>query len=154
VGCYAANYQVFGDNYASSTPPYLPPAPTGNFPSRIATITDGTSNTIGVVEKTADCTDWGGTYGGTIWSAIANYEGWIPHFADASVGQVASGSYLFQTRPLPSTCDPNVPSSPWSGMILVGMMDGSVRPVSASISPTTWWAAVSPNGGEVLGTDW
>jgi hypothetical protein len=32
--------------------------------------------------------------------------------------------------------------------------DGSVRGLSAGISPTTWWFACTPNGGEVLANDW
>jgi hypothetical protein len=34
------------------------------------------------------------------------------------------------------------------------MGDGSVRSVSGSISLRTWNAALSPAGGEVLGSDW
>jgi hypothetical protein len=36
----------------------------------------------------------------------------------------------------------------------VGLADGSVRFVSASISGETWWAACTPAGDEVLGPDW
>jgi len=36
----------------------------------------------------------------------------------------------------------------------VGLGDGSVRGVSSSVSSTTWWSAVTPNAGEVLGSDW
>jgi hypothetical protein len=36
----------------------------------------------------------------------------------------------------------------------VGMADGSIRGVSSGVSGATWWAAVTPNGGETLGTDW
>jgi hypothetical protein len=39
-------------------------------------------------------------------------------------------------------------------LILVGMADGSVRSISASkISHVTWKAAITPDGGEVLGND-
>ena len=34
------------------------------------------------------------------------------------------------------------------------MADGSVRNVAATISQYTFWAAVTPDGGEVLGNDW
>ena len=37
--------------------------------------------------------------------------------------------------------------------VLVGMCDGSVRTVSTAISHKTWKAAITPNGGEVLGND-
>jgi hypothetical protein len=34
------------------------------------------------------------------------------------------------------------------------MADGSVRSASSSISPTSWWAAVTPANGDVAGSDW
>jgi type II secretory pathway pseudopilin PulG len=37
---------------------------------------------------------------------------------------------------------------------MVGLCDGSVRIVNQSISHKTWKAAITPNGGEVLGADW
>jgi hypothetical protein len=39
--------------------------------------------------------------------------------------------------------------------IYVGMCDGSVKKVSAKkVSHETWKAAITPNGGEILGADW
>ena len=38
--------------------------------------------------------------------------------------------------------------------INIALMDGSVRFAQQQISSETWWAACTPNGGEVLGTDW
>jgi type II secretory pathway pseudopilin PulG len=38
--------------------------------------------------------------------------------------------------------------------VLVGLFDGSVRTVNDGLSHTTWKAAMTPNGGEVLGPDW
>jgi type II secretory pathway pseudopilin PulG len=38
--------------------------------------------------------------------------------------------------------------------VLVGMLDGSVRTVSTSVSHATWKAAMTPNAGDILGTDW
>jgi type II secretory pathway pseudopilin PulG len=38
--------------------------------------------------------------------------------------------------------------------VIVGLGDGSVRGVSTSISLTTWQAACTSAGGEVLGSDW
>jgi prepilin-type N-terminal cleavage/methylation domain-containing protein len=59
--------------------------------------------------------------------------------------------------PSPNTtsgvCDRGQASSP-HGLIQVSMCDGSVRSVSSSISATTWWYALTRNGGEVLGSDW
>ena len=38
--------------------------------------------------------------------------------------------------------------------MFVALLDGSVRRLAPGISPTTFWAAVTPAGGEVLGSDW
>jgi prepilin-type N-terminal cleavage/methylation domain-containing protein len=52
------------------------------------------------------------------------------------------------------TCDPLTASSMHTGVVLVGLADGSVRGVSSSVSLRTWNAALTPAGGEVLGNDW
>jgi len=39
-------------------------------------------------------------------------------------------------------------------VIQVLLGDGSVRIVSASVDPATWWAAMTPTGGETLGNGW
>jgi prepilin-type processing-associated H-X9-DG protein len=41
-----------------------------------------------------------------------------------------------------------------TGGINVGMGDGSVRLVAQGISGNTWWYAVTPQGGDILGPDW
>ena len=52
-----------------------------------------------------------------------------------------------------SQCDPRVASTAHIAM-QVGMADGSVRGVNSGVSGNTWWAALTPNGGETLGPDW
>jgi hypothetical protein len=42
----------------------------------------------------------------------------------------------------------------YSSYVQVGICDGSVRTVSKSVSHKTWKAAMTPAGGEVLGSDW
>jgi len=44
--------------------------------------------------------------------------------------------------------------SPHTGGINVAMADGSVKFVNGAISAQTWYAAVTPASGEVLGSDW
>ncbi len=61
---------------------------------------------------------------------------------------------LFQMRPTPGNCDPSRASTPHAGGMQVVLADGSVRILSGGMSGTTWWAAVTPAGGEVLGPDW
>jgi prepilin-type N-terminal cleavage/methylation domain-containing protein len=56
--------------------------------------------------------------------------------------------------PLSKPCDNNAAQSLCAAGLLVGMGDGSVRTVSPSISLSTWQAAGTPQGGDVLGSDW
>jgi prepilin-type N-terminal cleavage/methylation domain-containing protein len=68
---------------------------------------------------------------------------------------------MFQISPRNATsasgishCDRGVASGAHSGGLLVGLGDGSVRMLSANMNAATWWAALTPSGGEVQGTDW
>jgi hypothetical protein len=73
-------------------------------------------------------------------------------FVQQPGGQIAPTT--FQTRPNPNNCNPRVPQGLSSGGITVLLGDGSVRMVSAGVSLATWQAAITPDGGEVLGSDW
>lgn len=79
-------------------------------------------------------------------------------FADEPLGDYLPGSpapaVTFQARPSIAECDARLAQSPYSSGMLVALADGSVRTVTASISAATYWAAVTPSGGEVLGADW
>jgi hypothetical protein len=64
------------------------------------------------------------------------------------------GTYLLpQIGVSPTTADPNLVQS-YHAIMNIGMMDGSVRAISASVSQTTWTSALSPDDGKVLGADW
>lgn len=60
----------------------------------------------------------------------------------------------FQVRPRARDCDPRIAQTPQSGGMLASIADGSVRILSAGMSEATYWAAVTPSRGEVLGDDW
>jgi prepilin-type N-terminal cleavage/methylation domain-containing protein len=64
------------------------------------------------------------------------------------------GSVAFQVKPQQYYQDGSLPQSYSSAGLQVLLGDGSVRMVGAGISKTTWDAAITPNGGEVLGNDW
>ena len=62
-----------------------------------------------------------------------------------------------------ANCSPSAGSSPAGGNyamsfgsagLQVGMGDGSVHQVGTGVSPDTWNAALQPNGGVPLGSDW
>jgi prepilin-type N-terminal cleavage/methylation domain-containing protein len=144
---YAANAQVFGMVDVNGNL-------TGyNGAARLASsFPDGTSNTILFAEKYAQCNN-----GGDFWAYSAPSL-FLPSFANSTVGGNAIGpASKFQVQPAPflsSNCDVTRASTPHVGGILVTLADASVRSVPAGISGTTWWAACTPAGGEVLGTDW
>jgi prepilin-type N-terminal cleavage/methylation domain-containing protein len=147
---YAANYQALGWYFTRSNAKTV----------RMTSITDGTSNTIFYAEKLAVCMNnsipsgysgakyniW--AYGRTAWNE------WNPVFGY----QITGPASKFQVNPTwsatTSNCDPRLANSPRSAGILVGMGDGSGRLVSASVDPNTWWYACTPDGGEVLGSNW
>jgi hypothetical protein len=62
----------------------------------------------------------------------------------------------FQAQPTPylGNCDPTRAATAHPGGILVGLADGSVRSLAPGMSGATWWAAVTPSGGEALDSDW
>ncbi|HEY1189127.1 MAG TPA: DUF1559 domain-containing protein [Gemmata sp.] len=76
--------------------------------------------------------------------------------ADPANGNVASFKVPQASPSLGTsgTCDPTTANSMHSGTVLAGLGDGSVRGINSSISLRTWNAALSPAGGEVLGSDW
>jgi hypothetical protein len=127
----------------------------GRFPS---SITDGTSQTIFFTEKQANSqascpgqycggynywADWGAVIGATPNVSA----GW-----GSQPGGVAAYPQ-FNVRPLGSACF-SIASSSHTGVILTGMGDASVRNVAQGISATTWWAAMTPSNGDILGNDW
>ena len=62
---------------------------------------------------------------------------------------------VFQVLPAMDWCgSTEVPQALLSTGISVGLLDGSVRMVSASISPSTWYAAMQPNDGRPLEPEW
>ena len=139
---YGQNGQLFRQAYGDWGGQYK------KFP---ASIGDGTSNTIMYTEKLARCNT--GVYGDNFWPD------WGPIIASEEVGSV-TGPHSFASQVKPrmasggqANCTGSIASTPHDSM-LVGLSDGSVRSVSASISPNTWWAALTPAGGEVLGNDW
>jgi len=129
---YAANFQLLGDPAANTL------HGKARFP---ASITDGTSNTILFTTRYQVCGETPCAWG---------YDGgtqWAPAFAYETSGK-------FQVAPPPGQCDPNLAQGFQASGIQINMCDGSVRFVSSSISPQTWWYAITPNGGEVLGDDY
>jgi prepilin-type processing-associated H-X9-DG protein len=105
-----------------------------------ATFTDGLSNTIAFAERRQICNQTP-----CAWAYSGETE-WAPMFAYSSHAK-------FQVDPAPAQCNPALAQTIHRGGVNVGMADGSVRLINNSISPQTWYAACTPNGGEVQGDD-
>jgi prepilin-type N-terminal cleavage/methylation domain-containing protein len=144
-----------------------------------ATFTDGTSNTILFAEKYARC-DGTGSPGGNWWmrgvyhGAKAFGTGGDDSYPGDRLSSVFAGGIgqdgvawaqglnsKFQVQPKSPTataanggqCDRRLASTPHASMN-VGLADGSVRSISPSISAATWYAALTPAGGETMASDW
>jgi hypothetical protein len=58
----------------------------------------------------------------------------------------------FGVRPMDA--DRSRPTVIHTGTCLVGIVDGSVRGVSSSVTQPTWQNAIVPDDGSTLGSDW
>jgi prepilin-type N-terminal cleavage/methylation domain-containing protein len=154
---YAANCQVFCT--VNTRGGFVDAQATVRLP---ASFPDGTSNTILLAEKFARCTNRSFPEGGCFWAYGGTYDSLTPQaplhagFAVSWTAYAIGPGSKFQYRPLPflGNCDPVLASTAHPGGMQVGLADGSVRSVALSISGATWWAACTPNKGEVLGNDW
>jgi prepilin-type N-terminal cleavage/methylation domain-containing protein len=167
AGCYAGNALVFAQ--VDSNYSYWGPDGGARLPS---TFPDGTSNTILLAEKLAQCTNaifqsYFGGQGGSLWAydSIDYTTPWFgPWHAFFEVGywdylpgvSAIGPASRFQLQPLPyiGNCDPTLASTGHTGAMNIALADASVRNVSPTISGVTWFAACTPNGGEALGPDW
>jgi prepilin-type N-terminal cleavage/methylation domain-containing protein len=151
--------------------------------NRFSSLRDGLSNTISFAEAYAVCGPssastgisyveliWGedGQNCGPIgqnynqnvffcpsfWNSARTYVGDNPNSYTGTSTNSGIGTPLPQIAPNPDLCDPRRVQGISSGGILVGLMDGSVRNVSANVSQVTWGRAVEPRDGFVLGNDW
>jgi prepilin-type N-terminal cleavage/methylation domain-containing protein len=136
-------------------------------PTLPASFTDGTSNTISFAEGFAQpgyggsspaAANWGTTYlDGTPWCGPGSppngrCDGPM-YLATATGSPVVYTTPPFTTTP-PQTVNGDRPNSFSANVVQVGLMDGSVRSVSANISPRTWYLASHPSDGTPLGNDW
>lgn len=163
--CYAINPLLFGTldartgSYTGAlrSPSKFNPRQYGTFvfypqisPYNIANIPDGTSNTIAFSEI----------------SAVNPQAGALHWVAGCTYGPEAGGDATIPSNYLPQysiNATTNPPSSStvqsWhTGILLIGLCDGSVRGVSLGVGNAygfgSWQFALGPADGGVLGNDW
>jgi prepilin-type N-terminal cleavage/methylation domain-containing protein len=169
TGSYSANVLVFDPNPPRAMVPAMP---------------NGTSNTVIFGHRLEYCNygdpffgfnDWDatpdqtGTYhplpgfgwdvyftkrGNYISNATNQQGGGLSPLRANSYVKYVHGSLPFQIQPRPGTCDPQVLASPHTGVMILGLGDGSVRTLSSGISTATWLTVCIPDSGTVPGSDW
>jgi len=146
VTSYARNYYMFDQGGGQQTSGYYFTLPKYT----VANIPDGTANTVGVLERYA----YYPTYGWSgLWTHHAQdrfhwgYSQWAPVFGPWGINLPQVGKTAAQAHPY-------YPNSGHTTTIQAVMMDGSVRGINGSISQATWNAAIQPDDGQVLGSDW
>jgi prepilin-type N-terminal cleavage/methylation domain-containing protein len=119
----------------------------------IGSIPDGTSNTISFAERIANC--------GTAFSSTRD----LPTQTHAQVNTSSFGDPVLlggaaASLPLPefgvnqTTCTGRTATSAHPGVMVVGLVDGSVHTMGRGISQTTYWQLVNPADGQPVGSDW
>jgi len=154
---YSANFELFGTVRAG-----------GNADATtytVANIVDGSSNTIMFAEQYSD--HQGAASGGNLWA----YPGidwswqWTPVFANRRThgtgnftvqpnNQVKNIYGTPQIKPTIRQADKRLPQTAHTSVCQVLLGDGSVRGVSGGVTQLTWQRAVTPDDGNVLGSDW
>jgi prepilin-type N-terminal cleavage/methylation domain-containing protein len=157
TGNYSLNTALWGANGTwnqNSVPP----------PYTIATISDGSSNTIAMVEASGCFPGFPSIDPTTglpnsfmVWWFMAYPNTIGPYWPDPDQlpgGQNYTGQYALPQIGINSMqANPNLCQTYHSAMV-VSMMDGSVRKISPGLSQLTWTNALNPADGQVLGSDW
>jgi prepilin-type N-terminal cleavage/methylation domain-containing protein/prepilin-type processing-associated H-X9-DG protein len=148
---YGYNGQIFGLNFSGGWG-----MGTKRYPSFLS---DGTSNTLFYTEKMVIWRGDGGAWvpdqDGSLTFGENFWPDWGPTLASPEDGRQLTGvAAIFKVCRREEDASGQRANSPHTAGINVAMGDGSVRFVSQGVSPTTWWAAFTPNAGDILGSDW
>jgi prepilin-type N-terminal cleavage/methylation domain-containing protein len=166
---YAFNAQVFA-NVNGATFNYIDSKGEPRIPSSFQ---DGTSKTIMVAEREAQCGDSTGGNGSSI-LLFSPWDGqvYLPWFAvypftagtnsaTTNIGALSKFQYLpnppkvaYSAGPPVTGCDAGRASTAHPAGMQVCLGDASVRTLGAAMSGNTWWAACTPSGNDLLGSDW
>jgi prepilin-type N-terminal cleavage/methylation domain-containing protein len=163
LACYAFNTLMWAGSYqAAATFNLSPPYKIGNIP-------DGNSNTIGLGEQPGGYPSYYnqiGTYGASeaynVWAwplnPLASEGTYGPYSPDPAFlpggNQYGSNYPMPQCGVSPMALNTTTFASCHTGILLVCMMDGSVRPVASGVSQYSWNLALQPADGLVFDASW
>lgn len=148
---YAANVQALNHWFDGSGGTKAQPNPL--IKPNMASLRDGTTNTVSFAERYAVCpTPSSGSNGRMAWLGTIATPQYDPIFASNDSSGVPYISPP-QNAPKGDQCNPLTTQSPHPGSMNIVLFDGSVRTVSPSIETTVWTRVIKPRDGEVLG-DW
>ena len=161
---YGMNHAVYGtpnDPIAGVTT--IDKVTKGNARFTLTSLTDGTSNTVGIAEQYAVCGPSSNSTDGLNHKLWAYNLTWYyiqgPYFDTRIMTNLNTGTLVItaamkaappQSQPTVAACNPYLVQAV-DGTCIIGLMDGSVRGVSPSVDQTTWCRLLWPNDGFVLG---
>jgi prepilin-type processing-associated H-X9-DG protein len=184
VSCYVLNGQVFAVVDGSGVTTGDLAGFAGRPTLGTSFFADGPSKTILLAEKLARCgvdgpVPSGATFSvGTLWTydqgvssgglvgtvsvpgfAISNYARETAWSLPVNIGPASKFQFEVKNPTVAITsgtagCYPTVASTPHTDGIQVALADGHVRQISPNMSATTWWAACTPAGNDLMGPDW
>jgi prepilin-type N-terminal cleavage/methylation domain-containing protein len=156
LSSYSINACVFAPGNTGSQPG-------GGSSYTLNTISDGTSNTIGFVEQLSSPPNappgynwW--AYPLTVVTVPGLVDGGAPFYPSAP--PLSPPPYLVMFNPSPSVTsgpnayDPAAAAGFHPNLIMVALMDGSVRAVSSGVSSYSWNIALQPADGLVFDSSW
>jgi len=149
---YSANFQVFGNLQITGTN-----ADSSSY--TVATIPDGSSNTVFFAEQYSASTTTGTettVNAGNLWAYPGINWSWTftPVFANSRTFGPGIFALMPQKKPTVLQADKRTVQSGHTATIQCAMGDGSVRGVTTSVSNLTWQFAQRAEDGQVLGADW
>jgi prepilin-type N-terminal cleavage/methylation domain-containing protein len=154
VSSYAVNFQVFGNPNNNGGQWWW--TCFGNN-SQFGLMPDGTSNTMMFAEKISTCTISNGyVTSGNVWLFPSGWSSTSGDYAPVFGNTTLYGANAWltpQVQPTNATCAFYQPTAFTPSGCQVALADGHVRLVNPSIAQASWDAAMTPNGGEVIGLD-